>query len=97
MMTLSDALKVLHLDSGVNDDLVQGLLWAMPDYIEQTTGMSIEQQEYEPLVNTCCNFLLILWYHADHADDMKLQRTIDNLLKCITLKARQVQQGNDSD
>lgn len=87
MLTLTEALNVLRVDSGVNDDLILGLIEAMPDYIEQTTGMSIQQQETEPLVKTCCNFLLILWYHADHSDDMKLQRTIDNLLKCITLKA----------
>ena len=91
IMTLTEALNVLHIDEGANDDLVYGLLAAMPDYIEQTTGMSIQQQEAEPLVRTCCNFLLILWYHADHSDDMKLQRTIDNLLKCITLKAREAE------
>lgn len=88
IMTLTEALNVLHVDSGVNDALIQGLIDAMPDYIEQTTGMSADEQYYDPLVKTCCNFLLILWYHADHSDDMKLQRTIDNLLKCITLKAR---------
>lgn len=91
MMTLTEALNVLHVDPGVNDELIQGLINTMPDYIEQTTGMSIDQQYSEPLVKTCCNFLLILWYHADHSDDMKLQRTIDNLLKCITLKAREAE------
>jgi len=90
-MTLTEALNVLRVDAGVNDDLILSLLDAMPTYIEQTTGMSITQQEEEPLVRTCCNFLLILWYHADHSDDTKLQRTIDNLLKCITLKAREAE------
>ena len=90
-MTLTEALNVLRVDAGVNDDLILSLLDAMPTYIEQTTGMSIAQQEEEPLVRTCCNFLLILWYHADHSDDTKLQRTIDNLLKCITLKAREAE------
>ena len=86
IMTLDEACNVLHVDRGNNDDLIQSLITAMPDYIEQTTGMGSDQQQQEPLVKTCCNFLLILWYHADHSDDMKLQRTIDNLLKCITLK-----------
>ena len=77
---------MLHLDAGANDELVQGLIDALPSYIEMTTGMSENQQLTEPLVETVSNFLLILWYHADHSEDLKLQRTIDNLLKCITLK-----------
>lgn len=86
IMTLSEALNVLHLDAGVNDDLVLSLLVAIPGYIETATGMTEAQQLNEPIVKTCAGFLLILWYHADHADETRLQRTIDNLLKCITLK-----------
>lgn len=86
IMTLSEALNVLHVDAGANDDLVLSLLDAIPGYIETATGMTANQQFAEPIVRTCAGFLLILWYHADHADDTKLQRTIDNLLKCITLK-----------
>lgn len=88
MLNLTDALNVLRLDSGANDALVGSLLDAIPRYIEVTTGMSIEQQEIEPLVDTVSGFLLTLWYYSDHTDDVKLQRTIDNLLKCITLKVR---------
>lgn len=88
MLTLEQACNILRVDVGNNDELIQNLIGAVPDYIEVTTGMSKEQQEGEPLVNTVSGFLLTLWYYADHADDVKLQRTIDNLLKCITLKAR---------
>lgn len=88
MLNLTDALNVLRLDSGANDALVSSLLGAIPGYIEVTTGMSIEQQEIEPLVDTVSGFLLTLWYYSDHTDDVKLQRTIDNLLKCITLKVQ---------
>lgn len=88
MLNLTDALNVLRLDSGANDALVGSLLDAIPRYIEVTTGMSIEQQEIEPLVDTVSGFLLTLWYYSDHTDDVKLQRTIDNLLKCITLKVQ---------
>ena len=88
LMTLETACNVLHVDPGNNDELITSLIAALPDYIEQTTGMTPAQQETEPLVKTCCNFVLILWYHADHAEDVKLQRTIDNLLKCITLKVQ---------
>ena len=88
MLNLTDALNVLRLDSGANDALVGSLLDAIPGYIEVTTGMNIEQQETEPLVDTVSGFLLTLWYYSDHTDDVKLQRTIDNLLKCITLKVQ---------
>lgn len=88
MLNLTDALNVLRLDSGANDALVGSLLDAIPGYIEVTTGMSIKQQATEPLVDTVSGFLLTLWYYSDHTDDVKLQRTIDNLLKCITLKVQ---------
>lgn len=87
MLTLEQACNILRVDVGNNDELIQSLIGAVPDYIEVTTGMNKEQQEGEPLVDTVSGFLLTLWYYADHADDVKLQRTIDNLLKCITLKA----------
>ena len=86
MLSIEQACNILHVDEGSNDTLINSLIQAIPCYIEVTTGMSAAQQETEPLVETVSGFLLTLWYYSDHADDMKLQRTIDNLLKCITLK-----------
>lgn len=88
MLSLKQACNILHVDEGNNDALINSLIYALPDYIEVTTGMSEEQQMQEPLVDTVSGFLLTLWYYSDHSDDMKLQRTIDNLLKCITLKVK---------
>lgn len=88
MLTLAQAYNILHVDEGNNDELIYSLVAAIPDYIEVTTGMSAEQQETEPLVGTVSGFILTLWYFSDHSDDIKLQRTIDNLLKCITLKVQ---------
>lgn len=88
MLSIEKARDILRVDGGANDQLIESLLAAIPDYIEVTTGMGRIQQRDEPLVDTVSGFLLTLWYYSDHADDIKLQRTIDNLLKCITLKAR---------
>ncbi len=88
MLTLSEAKDVLRIDGTDNDALIQSLLDTVPDYIEVTTGMSKENQETEPMVKTVAGFLLTLWYFSDSADDQKLHRTIDNLLKCITLKVK---------
>lgn len=88
MLSLSDARDVLRIDGTDNDALIQSLLDAVPDYIEVTTGMDKEKQKTEPMVDTVTGFLLTLWYYTDNADDQKLQRTIDSLLKCITLKVK---------
>ena len=88
MLSLQQARDILRVDGGDNDQLLETLLAAIPGYIEVTTGMDAEQQSGEPLVDTVSGFLLTLWYYSDHTADTKLQRTIDNLLKCITLKAR---------
>ena len=87
-MTISEAYNVLHVDAGVNDELIVALIDALPSYIETTTGLPENKQHLEPLVNTVEGFILTLWYYADHADDQALNRTIDALLKAITVRAR---------
>ena len=91
MLSLSEACNVLHVDQGTNDDLINSLLEAIPGYIEVSTGMSESDQDSEPLCNTVSGFILTLWYYADHADDQALTRTINSLLKAITIKARSLE------
>lgn len=91
MMTLNDAYDVLRVNPGDNDALIESLIDAIPNYIEVTTGMTVSSQGEEPLVDTVSGFLLKLWYFGDHADDVALKRTIDSLLKVITIKARDVE------
>lgn len=88
MMSLYSACNVLHVDMGVNDELISSLIYALPGYIEMATGMKEEDQDDEPLVEVVSGFLLTQWYYADHADDQALTRTINSLLNAITLKAR---------
>lgn len=86
-MLLEEARDILRVNEGDNDILILSLLEAMPDYIEVTTGMKAEQQSGEPLVRTVEKFILTLWYFADKADDVALNRTIHSLLRAITVKA----------
>lgn len=87
-MTLSEACNVLHVDEGNNDELISSLLQALPSYIEVATGLTEEQQALEPLVDTVSGFILTQWYYADHADDQALTRTINSLLKALSIRAR---------
>ena len=87
-MTLSEACNVLHVDQGNNDELIYSLCLALPSYIEVATGLTEEQQLTEPLVDTVSGLLLTQWYYADHADDQALTRTINALLKAISVRAR---------
>lgn len=88
-MTVNEAFTVLRLD-GTDDDyqVVNGLLAAVPAYIENATGLPESYQVNYPVVDTCTGFLLRLWYYPEGADTDKLQRVIDSLLKSITLIAR---------
>ena len=90
MLTLSEACNILRVDEGNNDELITSLCEAIPGYIETTTGYPVNAQGDEPMCKTVSGFLLTLWYFTDHTNDLIMQRTIDNLLKCITLKARQL-------
>lgn len=90
MYDITQAKNDLRVDGSDNDIIILSLCEALPDYIELQTGMSKQDQINEPLVDTVCGFIIRVWYYADKADDVKLQRTIDNLLKCITLKANAI-------
>lgn len=87
-MTLEEARNVLHVNEGDNDELIRTLVFALPDYIETTTGLAAGYQSLEPMVETVSGLILTQWYYADHADDQSLTRTINALLKAITLRAR---------
>lgn len=85
-MTLTEAKEILRVDNTENDNLIQSLVNSIAGYIELTTGMKETDQLDEPMCKTVGGFLLTLWYYGDHTDDIKLTRTIDSLLKTISLK-----------
>lgn len=84
-MDIEGAMRTLRLDQDPEtEQIINELLAAVPGYIENTTGMSIEEQKNCPLCNTVTGFLLRLWYYPEHADSEKLQKVADSLLKTIT-------------
>lgn len=90
-MTIAEGLTVLRLDNTTeNQEVVNGLLAAVPAYIETATGMPEEQQDNYPVVDTCTGFLLRLWYYPEGADTDKLNAVINSLLKSITVMARAI-------
>lgn len=90
MVSISTAREWLRIDGADNDAIIQGLLDAVPGYIEVATGMTPEQQGVEPLADTVCKFLLTLWYNAEQSEAERLQRCIDNLLKALAVKVPKV-------
>lgn len=90
MVSLATAREWLRIDSTDNDTIISGLLDAVPDYIEIATGLTPTQQITEPLADTVTKFLLTLWYNAEQAEAERLQRTIDGLLKALTVRAREL-------
>ncbi len=87
-LSLEEAREHLRIDGIDNDVIISSLLEAIPGYIEVTTGMTPEQQDTEPLATTASKFILQLWYNAEQTDSEKLQKTIDGLLKSLTVMAR---------
>lgn len=88
MLDLTQACNILHVDEGTNDDLINSLVEAVPSYIETATGLPILVQDEEPLSSIVAGLLLTQWYYADHADDESLTRTINALLKALSVRAR---------
>ena len=83
-MTVNEAKEWLRIDNDDNDYIIESLLEATSEYIEQATGVVTEEGEKDrPLVKTIKKFLLSLWYDPTQSDPNKLQRTIDSLLKLL--------------
>lgn len=80
-----DAVDILGLDSDsyLIDSLVVPLVDSLPSQIEKTTGLTIEEQEKEPLVFTLSSFLIQLWFNAEDTQSYRLQRVIDSLTSTI--------------
>ena len=87
-LTIEEAREWLRISGTDNDVIITSLMEAIPSYIETTTGMTPERQATEPLAKTTAKFILQLWFDSTQTDVDKLERTINVLLKSITVIAR---------
>ena len=85
VFSTQNAIDILGLDndSYLVDALVIPLVDSLPSHIEKTTGLTIEEQEKEPLVFTLSSFLIQLWFNAEDTQSYRLQRVIDSLTSTI--------------
>ncbi len=87
MIDINTAREWLRIDNTDNDEIIQGLLDAIPSYIQIATGLTWHRQKEEPLAKTAAKFLLTLWYNAEQSEAERLQKAIDNILKTLSLIA----------
>ncbi len=85
ILELDEAREILRLDNNDNDNIITSLLEAIPSYMELSTGLPVDRETFYPLEKTAAKFILQLWYNAEQSESEKLQRTIDSLLKALSL------------
>lgn len=88
IFTIEEARDILRIDGSDNDAIITPLIYAIPPYLEATTGYVTAtdtdgNETYSPLSQTAGQFLLQLWYYGENSDTDKLQRVIDCLLKAL--------------
>lgn len=84
-MTLEEAKLVLRQDQDEDDSRIRVLIAAAEAYIEESTGLSKELQDSEPLCKAAMEFLLRHWYEPDEIN-FYMDRTLESLLKAIKSK-----------
>lgn len=82
-MTLEQAKIILRIDTDEEDFRIQSLLDAVPIFIQEATGLTVDKQADEPLVEVVTRFLICEWYEPDTP---AAPNVINSLLK--TIKAR---------
>lgn len=86
MLTLEKAKLFLRIDHSEEDALIQSLIDSAVAYIEDTTGMTADNQN-SPLLETLQAFLVANWYeNRDNGGDMAGSTTILSLLKTVKAK-----------
>lgn len=84
IISLEEGREALRIDGDFNDDIIEPLIEAIPNYLYITTGRTWLDVDV-PLAQTTAKFILQLWFDPQTQDSERLKRTIDGLL--MSLKA----------
>ena len=89
ILSMEEAREALRVDGEENDAIIESLVVSIPYYLEATTGTDwMSDSDVHPLAKTTAKFLLQLWFDPQTQDQVRVQRTIDNLLVTLSVIAR---------
>ena len=84
-MTVEEGRDILRLDGTDNDHIITPLIEAIPPYLKETTGYSVQREKYSPVARTAARFILQLWYYAQ-LPEPKCQKSLRyKALKCFCM------------
>lgn len=82
IISLEEGREALRVDGDFNDDIIEPLIEAIPNYLYITTGRTWLDDNV-PLAQTTAKFILQLWFDPQTQDSERLKRTIDGLLMSL--------------
>ena len=86
ILTIEEGRNALRVDGDFNDDIIQPLIDAIPEYLYLTTGRDWDDgKDTHALAKTTATFILQLWFDPQTQDSERLKRTIDSLLTTLTV------------
>jgi len=83
IISLEEGKDALRVDGDYNDEIIEPLIEAIPNYLYITTGRDWLDKPVEPLAQTTAKFILQLWFDPQTQDSERLKRTIDSLLASL--------------
>lgn len=83
IISLEEGKDALRVDGDYNDEIIEPLIKAIPNYLYITTGRDWLDKPVEPLAQTTAKFILQLWFDPQTQDSERLKRTIDSLLASL--------------
>ena len=83
IISLEEGREALRIDGDYNDEIIEPLIEAIPNYLYITTGRDWLDEPVQPLAQTTAKFILQLWFDPQTQDSERLKRTIDSLLGAL--------------
>ena len=88
IISLEEGKDALRVDGDYNDEIIEPLIEAIPNYLYITTGRDWLDEPVQPLAQTTAKFILQLWFDPQTQDSERLKRTIDSLIASLKALGR---------